>query len=184
MKADINPAPDARLLAVLLHPHPQFGGDRFHAFVDAVFHALPQRGVTAVRFDFSTADARLATSEATEAIDAGLDAAGQPEVPIVLCGYSFGAGIAARVDDHRVVGWYLLAPQAAMLREATIGADPRPKQIAVPAHDQFSPPADIAAATAAWEATEMTTVESADHFLAGAMRRVVGDACRWIADLS
>jgi uncharacterized protein len=176
--ADVNAADDAQGLAVLLHPHPDFGGNRFHPFIDGLFRRLPDVAVSAVRFDFSSAEPAAAREEVMAAIDAG--AARWPQLPIVLAGYSFGAGIAAGLDDVRISGWYLLGPPAAMLSGATIGSDPRPKALAVPEHDQFSPPAAIADVVAGWATTTVTTVPDADHFL-GPVQPIVDGALDWIA---
>jgi uncharacterized protein len=176
--ADVNAADDAQGVAVLLHPHPDFGGNRFHPFIDGLFRRLPDVAVSAIRFDFSSAEPSAARAEVMAAIDIGV--AQWPHLPLVLAGYSFGAGIAAGLDDERISGWYLLAPPAAMLSAATIGRDPRPKALAIPEHDQFSPPATIAAVVDGWATTTVTTVPDADHFL-GAVRPIVDVALTWIA---
>jgi uncharacterized protein len=176
--ADVNAADEAQGVAVLLHPHPDFGGNRFHPFIDDLFRRLPDVAVSAIRFDFSSAEPSAARQEVMAAIDAG--AAQWPQLPVVLVGYSFGAGIAAGIDDVRITGWYLLAPQAAMLSGTTIGSDPRPKALAVPEHDQFSPPTAIADVVAGWATTTVTTVPDADHFL-GAVQPIVDAALNWIA---
>jgi alpha/beta superfamily hydrolase len=177
MRAETNAAGDARALAVLLHPHPHFGGNRFHPFIDALFARLPEMAVTAIRFDFSSAEDAVARQEVVVSMDEGT--AQWPQLPIVLVGYSFGAGIAAGIGDERIAGWYLLAPPAAMLTAAPIAHDPRPKGIVVPALDQFSPPAAIEQVAAGWETTTVTTVPGADHFL-GAVSPFVDDALRFI----
>jgi alpha/beta superfamily hydrolase len=178
--ADVNAADNARGVAVLLHPHPDFGGDRFHPFIDGLFRRLPGVAVSAIRFDFSSAEPSAAREEVMAALDVG--AARWPQLPVVLAGYSFGAGIAAGLDDERISGWYLLAPPAAMLSAAPIGRDPRPKTLAVPERDQFSPPAAIADVVAGWTTTTVTTVPNADHFL-GAVRPIVDGALTWIAGI-
>ena len=93
MVAEMNTTEEARALAVLLHPHPDFGGNRFHPFIDGLFRRLPERAVTAIRFDFSSADLSVAHEEVVAAIDEG--STRWPQLPVVLAGYSFGAGIAA-----------------------------------------------------------------------------------------
>jgi len=175
--ADMNAADESRGLAVLLHPHPHFGGDRFHPFVEGLFRRLPGIGVSAIRFDFSSAEPSAAREEVLVAIEEG--SARWPQLPIILAGYSFGAGVAAGVDDRRIAGWYLLAPPREMLSTVTIGSDPRPKAVVVPEHDQFSPPAAIAETVAGWEETTVSTVPNADHFL-GAVQPIVDNALRWI----
>jgi len=177
----MNIADDAEGLAVLLHPHPHFGGNRFHPFIDGLFRRLPDLAVTAIRFDFASAEPPAARQEVVAALDEAFSR--WTELPVFLVGYSFGAGIAAEVADRRIAGWYLLAPPEAMLSAATIGGDPRPKAIVVPEYDQFSPPATIAHAVAVWEGTTVTTLPDADHFL-GQTGPVVDDALRWIEGMA
>jgi len=173
----MNAAAEARGLAVLLHPHPDFGGNRFHPFIEAMFRRLPAIAVSAIRFDFSSAELSIAREEAVAAIGEGV--VRWPQLPVILAGYSFGAGVAASIDDERIAGWYLLAPPSAMLSAASIGSDPRPKALAVPEHDQFSPPAAIAQVVAGWEKSTVATVPNADHFL-GPVQPIVDSALQWI----
>jgi alpha/beta superfamily hydrolase len=173
----MNTADEARGFAVLLHPHPDFGGDRFHPFVEALFRGLPDIGINAIRFDFSSAALSVACDEALAAIDEG--AVRWPQLPAVVAGYSFGAGIAVSIGDDRIAGWYLLAPPVAMLSAATIGNDSRPKAVVVPEHDQFSPPAVVAQVVAGWEMTTVTTLPKTDHFL-GAVQPIAESALHWI----
>jgi uncharacterized protein len=174
---DITTVDDSRGLVVLLHPHPDFGGDRFHPFIEALFRRLPERSVSAIRFDFSSAELTVARQEAVAAIDEGVTRCGP--TPVILAGYSFGAGIAAHISDERIAGWYLLAPPSATLSGSTIGNDPRPKAIVVPEHDQFSPPTTIVHAVASWENTEVTTAPNTDHFLHD-VQPIVVSALSWI----
>jgi alpha/beta superfamily hydrolase len=178
---DVSTADDPSAFVVLLHPHPNYGGDRFHPFVDGLFRQLPGVSVTAIRFDFSSAHEARAREEAVAAIDQGADR--WPELPAVLVGYSFGAGIAATVEDDRVSAWYLLTPPLAMLTKATICAVPRPKALVVPEYDQFSPPDAVAEEVAGWRPpTTVTTVPGADHFLR-VVDPVVQAALTWISQL-
>jgi alpha/beta superfamily hydrolase len=135
--------------------------------------------VGAVRFDFTTSDAVAAGEQARGALDHGT--ARWPHRPAIMAGYSFGAGVAASVDDGPSIGWYLLAPQATALLSVTIGADARPKRIAVPEHDQYSPPADVKRTVSGWRDTTVTVVPGVDHFLGAAVASIVDDAITWIA---
>ena len=155
--------------AVLLHPHPAYGGDRHHPFVAGLFSALPAAGFVAARFDFGSSDVRAAGSEVRAAIDA---VAGSG--PVVLCGYSFGAGLAATVDASAVAGWFLVAPVASMLADpaVVIGGDPRPKLVLAPTRDQISPPGSVAAAVVGWTSTTVVDVDD-DHFLWDVLPSVV-----------
>ena len=148
MRVDINAAEAGSAFAVLLHPHPDYGGNRFHPFVDLLFTRLPEVSVSAVRFDFTTSSPAGACEQVITAIDQG--AARWPGGPVILAGYSFGAGIAAMVDDWRIAGWYLLAAPAVMLEHSVVGDDRRPKTIRVPEHDQYSSPEAVERLTAEW----------------------------------
>ena len=66
--------------AIVCHPHPQYGGNRFNNVVSAVFAALPESGIATLRFDFrQTFDHGV--GERLDAV-AALDALGD-EVPDV-----------------------------------------------------------------------------------------------------
>jgi alpha/beta superfamily hydrolase len=176
---DLNRAPDAQAVALLLHPHPDFGGNRFHPFVGGLYQRLPEVGVTTVRFDFGSGDPEAARRQAS----AVLDEVATDGAPVVLAGYSFGAGVAASIEEERIAAWFLLAPQTDPLSRSEIGSDPRPKAIVVPERDQFSPPAAIAAVVAGWTATTLTTAAGADHFLGAITDQLVETATEWIAGL-
>ncbi len=178
MSFDVNAPAAPRAVGVLLHPHPDYGGDRFHPFIDTLFRRLPEVGTVALRFDFSSGDPSAAGQDGRAVIDAG--AAKWPGRPVVLFGYSFGAGVASGITDAKIAAWYLLAPPGHVLVDAPIGPDPRPKALVVPARDQFSPPAVIAAQAEEWAATTVTVVADADHFL-GPVDPIVDNALAWVA---
>jgi hypothetical protein len=156
--------------AVLLHPHPDMGGDRHNNVVSELYRALPAAGVAAIRFDFSTSAVDTAAAETAEAFEL-LPA----DVPRFLVGYSFGGGVAATITDEGVAGWFLAAPAVSMV-EPAIGSDPRPKHVAAAEHDQFFAPDQLGAVTAGWQNTELTVIPGADHFFAG-RTDVVAERC-------
>ena len=131
----------AELGVVVLHPHPDYGGDRFNPVVDAIFRAVTAAGTAAVRFDFSSSDVAMAADETRDAL-----ARLPGDVPIAMAGYSFGAGIATQVLDDRITRWVLVAPPLTSLALDldAIASDPRPKHLLAPVHDQFCPPSDRA----------------------------------------
>jgi len=160
--------------AVLLHPHPDYGGNRYHPVVDALYRGLP---CSTLRFDFRSSDFELAASDVGEAI--GLAPAG----PVVLIGYSFGAAVALMVDDPAVLGWFLVAPPLRWTTGADLaaGRDTRPKHVLVPEFDQYSPPALTSELVAGWPCTTMATLPGSDHFLMGRSDAVLGAAVEWLA---
>jgi alpha/beta superfamily hydrolase len=149
------------------------GGDRFNNVVSALYDALPEHGVTALRFDFSSSDVDTAAAETIEALDFLSFA------PRFLVAYSFGGGVAATITDPRVDGWFLIAPALTMV-EPAIGDDPRPKAIVAAEHDRFFSAGRLQAATSTWLETEHTTVTGADHMFVGRTDEVVKQALSWL----
>lgn len=165
--------------AVVCHPHPLYGGDRHNPVVGAAVHALAERGVAALRFDFRGVGASGGThgKGIDERLDvvAAVDALAEhsPGVPLWLVGYSFGSMVALSVVDDRIAGWVAIAPPlAAMGGRPAAADDPRPKHLLVAGHDQFSPPDATAALTGDWPATATSVLATADHFLAGHLAEV------------
>jgi alpha/beta superfamily hydrolase len=175
---DVIAPPGARAGVLVLHPHPDMGGDRFNPVVDAVWRAAGAAGWAAVRFDFSSSDTTTAVAEATEALGRVPDVA-----TLGVVGYSFGSTIAARLVDPRIAAWVLIAPPLAHVAADGLaaGADGRPKLLLPPVHDQFCPPAAATEAVSGWAATTVEPVDGADHFLAGATSRVADRAIAWLA---
>ncbi len=145
--------------AVLLHPHPDRGGDQHNHVITALHERLAAAGVTPHRFDFASADLNVAGAQAVAAVEAAAE-------PVYLVGYSFGGAVAATVDHPRVTGWSLIAP-ALTLIDPNIGADARPKQVIAAEADAWFSPAALQAATSGWAATTHATVAGADHFFRG-----------------
>lgn len=145
--------------AVLLHPHPDMGGDQYNNVVTALYEALGAAGITPHRFDFASADPMRGREEAIAAIDAA-------EASIFLVGYSFGGGIAATVTHPALAGWCLIAP-ALTLITPTIGADPRPKFVLGAQDDAWFGPDVLRAATEGWLDATHAVLPGADHFFAG-----------------
>lgn len=177
---DLVTPPHASKAVLVLHPHPEMGGDRFNPVVDTVYREATSRGWAAVRFDFSSSDFEVAVAEATSALDL------LPVVPqLGVVGYSFGAAVAARLVTADIDAWALVAPPFGHRFPADdlpVGADNRPKLLLSPEHDQFCPPDAAAMATVAWRNTTVEPVASTDHFLTGFLSRVATRALDWIED--
>jgi uncharacterized protein len=171
----VRPAGKALAAAVLLHPHPDMGGDRHNNVVDALYRDLPQAGVIAHRFDFTSSELAVAVGQTMEVATLAMT----DGVPTFLVGYSFGGAVAAAIDDRRVAGWFLVAPALSIV-EPTIGSDPRPKAVMAAEHDQFFPPAVVEQLTAGWVAVERDIISGTDHFFAGRTGAVVKRCGRWI----
>ncbi|MBA2281102.1 MAG: hypothetical protein H0W25_07685 [Acidimicrobiia bacterium] len=166
--------------AVLLHPHPDYGGDRNNNVVDALYRALPAAGIAAVRFDFSSSDLDEGRHDALEALDLL-----PTDAVVVVVGYSFGAAVAHGIVGARVIGWTLIAAPLGRIGgsggDAAIALDPRPKLLLVPAHDQYCPPSAARLETRTWKATTIEEIPSSDHFVAGATAEIGRRVASWIS---
>ncbi len=169
------------MAAIVCHPHPQYGGNRFDNVVSALYDALPRAGIAALRFDFR-AEFSGGPGERLDAV-AALDdlVAAVPDVPVAVVGYSFGAMIALGLDDERVTALALVAPPLAMARD--LAAPTVRTLVLTPAHDQFSPPAASTPIVAGWRAApvEHHTIEMADHSLAGRTATVADRVTAWLS---
>ena len=152
---------------LLLHPHPDLGGDQHNNVIATLASGLEG----AVRFDFASSDLAVATGQVREHLESG---------PACLVGYSFGGGVASLVDDPGVLGWLLIAPALAAV-DPVIGPDPRPKHVLAAERDRFFTPASLVQATADWAATTHDVVAGADHFLVGHERDVAKRCAAWLA---
>lgn len=174
LTADVIDGPTVANAVVVAHPHPLYGGDRFNHVVDAVWRAVGAQRQCALRFDFRGAgDSRgehggggPERADVVAAIDEVRRRHGA--VPVWLVGYSFGALVAAEIDDGGVAGWVLIAPPLTALPEGhqpACARDARPCVVVVPQHDEFCPPARAADHCDHWTATRLVTVPTATHSL-------------------
>ncbi len=164
--------------AVVCHPHPQYGGNRFNNVVEALFDALPRSGITTLRFDFrSEFDGGVAEQSD---VDAALDhlAAAVPGVPLFAVGYSFGAMVTLALDDKRIAGKALIAPPLGAVDLPTHVSCPT--LVLTPAHDQFAPPSVAEPILATWPQATFETIDSVDHFIAGRASLVASRVTDWI----
>jgi alpha/beta superfamily hydrolase len=171
-------------VAVLCHPHPDYGGDRFNAVIAALFRTLPDVGIAALRFDFRRPIDGGGIGRAPLDVAAALAEASDrsPGHPAFLVGYSFGAAAALATAAGRddVAALVAIAPPLALLP-----APPPPvvpTLVLVPAHDQFSPPDAVAPVVGTWPAARQETIDAADHFLAGRTHGVAERVAAWLGE--
>jgi alpha/beta superfamily hydrolase len=178
-----------RATCVLCHPHPQFGGSMRSLVISELFRALPAAGVTVVRFNFrgvegSTGTWAAGAGERHDVVAALARAETlEPGLPLVLAGWSFGADMALSTTDERIAAWYAIAAPLRYTADAdlaAVGADARPKLLALAEHDEVRPPDEVAAIAGAWHATEIVVVPGASHFFVGRTDRLVTLALEFV----
>lgn len=177
LAADIStPDVEPAAAAVVCHPHPQYGGNRFNPVVDAVFRHLPTLGITALRFDFRAAfDGGV--GERRDIVAAIDELRRRTDAPIVVVGYSFGATVALNTDDERIETMVAIAPPLSMM---DVGAPGRPTLVLMPQHDQFTEVDAASDVVGSWPTAELRVIESTDHFLAGRTSWVAEAAGDWL----
>ena len=122
------PVPDAKASAVIAPPHPQMGGSMASPVVSEVAWASERAGLASLRFDWrgvggSSGEASGDVEQAD--IDFACAASFLSEtinVPLVACGYSFGAAAALRFGcaTNSVERMVLVAPPTAMLNTESL----------------------------------------------------------------
>ena len=145
---------DSAIAAIVLHPHPQYGGDMDNRVVTAVASALAARGATTIRFNFRGAGGSTGAydgghgeaSYARAAVAAAQEAA--PKAKLIVAGYSFGAMIAAAIAGD-------VAPAALILISPPVGLTPLaerttdlPTLVIAGDRDQIAPTAAVLAMAA------------------------------------
>jgi uncharacterized protein len=94
----------ARGVAVVCHPHPQFGGTMDNKVVQTLARALVQLGYLSVRFNFRGTGASQGAWDAGRGeVDDALavvHAQRQAQLPLVLAGFSFGAYVASQAASR------------------------------------------------------------------------------------
>jgi uncharacterized protein len=182
------PAAPPRAGMVLCHPHPRYGGTMRSIVISALFAALPDEGIDCLRFNFrgvegSGGDHEDGDGERLDVVAAvEMLAAALPDgVPLVLAGWSFGADMALSVHDPRVAAWLAIACPLHMARDLDlVAADPRPKLLALAAHDEIRSPDEIAAEVAGWANTSIEVIPGASHFFVGATDKLVALARTYV----
>ncbi len=187
LEAELATATSARAQVVLCHPHPQFGGDMRSLVVSELFRALPELGVTCLRFNFRGVGRSTGTYDGGDAERDDVRAAvgwlhdRDPTVALFVVGWSFGADLALTDTEPAVAGWVAIALPMRFGHDLdTVGADPRPKLVLLAEHDEFRDAAEVVAVTAGWTATTTEVVAGASHFFVGRTAALVDVTGAWI----
>ena len=192
LEAEWSAPPSVHAVAVLCHPHPQYGGTMRSIVTSALFDALPRDGIAALRFNFRGVEGSSGAHSGgrDEPLDviAAIDKAAElaPGDPLALVGWSFGADMALTVGDPRIAGWVGIAPPLRFRAAAEyerVGGDARPKLLVLAAHDEFRAPPEIEADTADWHNTRVEIVPGASHFFVGRTERVVAATATFCGEL-
>ena len=137
-------------MALVLHPHPQFGGTMNNPLVYDLFHMFHDLGCTTVRFNFRGVGAARARSipapaslsDAAAVLDWMNTLYPNPS-NVWVCGISFGAWIGMQLLMRRpeITGFVSIAPPASMYDFAFLAPCPASGLIVHGTKDQVVPEA-------------------------------------------
>jgi uncharacterized protein len=185
--------PGATHAALVCHPHPLFGGTVHNKVVYHAMKTLHGFGFPVLRFNFRGAG--LSEGEHDQGrgeVEDVRTALGWLEsefhLPIVFCGFSFGAatGLRAACAASPVAGLISLGtPVAVEGRVYTykfLEGCRRPKLFISGGRDQYSPKENLVRLVEqAPEPKEMVTIEGADHFFEGHLPEMQAAIRDWTA---
>jgi alpha/beta superfamily hydrolase len=122
-----------RMVAVVAHPHPLYGGTMDNKVVTTLARAFSEAGAAVLRFNFRGVGAsegehdegRGETDDMLRVVEHAIEI--HPKLPVLLAGFSFGGAVAVRasgrVDFAQLV---LVAPGFRRITEAGFGSPPDP----------------------------------------------------------
>jgi alpha/beta superfamily hydrolase len=170
LEALYQPAPAAERAALVMHPHPLYGGTMHNKVVYRTAKALEAAGFATLRFNFrgvgdstgSHDGGRGAAEDARGALDYLL--AHQPAArQVVIAGFSFGAAVTLRFGcaEPRAHALIAIATPADWIDAGLLGGCSKPVRI----HRRSGRDQRRSAASSAWSAaTASHVIPGADHF--------------------
>ncbi len=172
--------PDAPL-ALILHPHPQYGGTMNNKVVYHLYHAFARRGFTCLRFNFRGVGRSQGSfdngvgelSDAAAALD-WLQTIHPDAQGAWIAGFSFGAWIAMQLLMRRpeVQGFIAVAPPANNYDFSFLAPCPSSGLIVNGSADDIVSPASVQKLVEKLKQQKAITIdheviEDADHFFEG-----------------
>lgn len=171
----MNEALSAKGGVILCHPHPQYGGDMHNRVITTALGSAHEEGFSTLRFNFrGVGDSGGSYSEGIgerEDVEAAIEflhsKQKNPNLPLLLLGYSFGAwtGIPVAVKDECIKGVVAISPPLEIYDfNFMIGCE-KNKLIVVGDKDEWCPVLRLED----WyqqldEPKSLTLIQGADHF--------------------
>lgn len=172
LEAQINESPTAKFVAVLCHPHSQYGGSMHDGVLEIMVDALGGLGVNTVCFNFrsvgqSEGEFDQGEGEIQDVLAMSAWAENRwPGLPLILGGYSFGATMsliaASRIED-KVSKLILIAPPIQMMESDS--ASSIDSCVIVGGRDTI---VSASAAAQYFKPGQLKLLPQADHFFADA----------------
>ena len=180
-----------RGVALVLHPHPLGGGTMHNKVVFRAAAALNDVGLTTLRINFrgvgqSSGEHDEGRGE-VEDVRAGLSYIEEnyPQLPLTLCGFSFGArvGLEVGVADERVGNLISIGTPLGKYDFSFLETCRKPIHFVHGAQDEFGAAADIEQLAGQLERVtkvELRIIPGADHFFAGHLDELKQAITEWM----
>ena len=188
-----NPSEGAPI-ALVLHPHPQFGGTMNNKVIYNIYYALHELGFSVLRFNFrgvgrSQGEFDAGIGELSDAASA-LDYLQEMNPNARQCwvaGFSFGAWISMQLLMRRpeISGFVSVSPPANMYDFSFLAPCPSSGLIINGDADRVAPPDDVTKLVAKLQAQKGITishqnVEKANHFYDKGMDDMIGQVSDYV----
>ena len=182
-------------IALILHPHPQFGGTMNNQVVYTLYHTFVERGFSVLRFNFRGVGRSQGIwdggpgelSDAAAALD-WLQAMNADAKSCWIAGYSFGAWIGMQLLMRRpeIDCFVSVSPPANSYDFAFLAPCPSSGLIVGAEKDEVVPIADIQKLVARLSLQKGITVESrtikgANHFYHDSLDKLAVDVDKYVA---
>jgi alpha/beta superfamily hydrolase len=184
------PNGDVRGAALVLHPHPLFGGTMHNKVVFRAAAALNEAGLVVLRINFrgvgqSTGEhdeGRAERDDARVALD--YLAAKYPGQEITLCGFSFGArvGMEVGIADERVVQLISIGTPVDKYDFSFLGQCRKPILFVQGEHDQYGNIDRLRELVAKIKApVELKVIKGAGHFFDDHLDELKAAITEWVS---
>ncbi len=184
------PAKPSRV-ALILHPHPLYGGNMFNNVTSALAKGLTEHGVATLRFNFrGVGDSGGSYGEGFDEINDVLSAieflgsCGDVETSdIILAGYSFGCwvGLMAAAREDRPMSLVGISPPVDMYDFSFLLNEKRPKLLLAGDNDFVCSTKNFLELTAKIpEPKSIITLKGADHFHFGRESQIVSQTMQFL----
>ena len=185
------PAAQARLAALVCHPHPLFGGTMHNKVVYQAAKSLDALGVPVLRFNFRSAGMSGGTHDQGRGEEgdakAALDFLAEefPGVPLLVAGFSFGCWVGSRVGcaDDRVLELIALGTPVNSTDFSYLRHCEKPKLFVHGEKDQFGEIGKVEALVESLPGkNRLVVVTGAEHFFAGKLNQVDEAIRSWLEE--
>ncbi|MGC1617526.1 MAG: alpha/beta family hydrolase [Candidatus Acidiferrum sp.] len=177
------------MAALVCHPHPLFGGTMHNKVVYQAAKTLDVLGLSVLRFNFRGTGMSEGKHDRGEGerddVRAALDflAAEFPDIPLLVCGFSFGCWVGLRVgcEDSRVTSLIGLGAPVNNADFSYLLKCEKPKLFVHGTNDIYGAPDKLKSVISSVPGkNRIVIVEDADHFFVGKLDQVNAAITNWM----